>query len=115
PREAVASFLSPKARARHAGAGDRGGRIWHKLAAIALAFTIPLALTTYFLVGEKRIKIDFARNELRGDMYLRPASKLLEDVVSHQTVARKALGGAPSSADELRRVEARIDADLEAL
>jgi hypothetical protein len=31
-----------------------------KLAAIALSFTIPLFLTTYFLVNEGNIKINFA-------------------------------------------------------
>jgi hypothetical protein len=42
-------------------------RIWMKLAAIALSFTIPLFLTTYFLVNEGNIKINFAKQELRGD------------------------------------------------
>ena len=34
-----------------------------KLAAIAVSFTIPLVLTTYFLVNESNIKIDFTEQE----------------------------------------------------
>ena len=44
-----------------------------KLAAIAVVFAIPLTTTTWFLLQEKAIKIDFARHELQGDEYLRPA------------------------------------------
>ena len=51
-----------------------------KLAAIALSFMIPLVVTTYFLVNEQNIKIDFAEQELRGDRYLRPLSQLLVHV-----------------------------------
>src|ERR1041385_7116358 len=51
-------------------------RIWHKLVLICAAFTIPLAVTTSFLVSEQRIKIDFASDELAGDAYLRPLAGL---------------------------------------
>jgi methyl-accepting chemotaxis protein len=89
----------------------RGSRVWHKLAAIALTFTIPLAVTTYFLLEEKSIKIDFARNELRGDEYLRPLSRLLQDVASHEAVSRRRLAGT-ASADDVVRADARIGADF---
>src|ERR671930_251750 len=83
-----------------------GFRIWHKLVVICVAFTIPLALTTYFLLEEKRIKIDFAQQELFGDEYLRPLSRLLDAVATHRT--RIASGG---DAD----LERRIDDDLSLL
>src|SRR5438094_1206137 len=63
-------------------------RIWVKLAAIAVVFAIPLATTTWFLLQEKAIKIDFARNELRGDDYLRAASSLLEATVNYRSALR---------------------------
>jgi methyl-accepting chemotaxis protein len=64
-------------------------RIWMKLAAIALSFTIPLFLTTYFLVNEGNIKINFAKQELRGDRYLRPLSRLLVHVELHRSAVRR--------------------------
>lgn len=84
-------------------------RIWMKLAAIALAFTGPLVLTTYFLVTEANLKINFTQQELRGDRYLRPVSQLLTHVELHQAAVRAKDTAAQS------RTEALIDADLRAL
>jgi methyl-accepting chemotaxis protein len=84
-------------------------RIWMKLAAIALSFMIPLVVTTYFLVGEQSIKIDFATSELQGDQYLRPLSRLLVHVELHRALVRQ---GDTGQAD---RTESAIDADFEAL
>ena len=66
---------------------------------MALAFSIPLAVTTYFLLDEKRIKIDSAGNELRGVEYLRPLSTLLEDVVRRETISRHVLARTASRDD----------------
>jgi methyl-accepting chemotaxis protein len=63
-------------------------RIWMKLAAIAVSFVVPLSLTTYFLVNEGNIKIDFAEQELRGDRYLRPLSQLEVSVGLHRAAVR---------------------------
>ena len=63
----------------------RKSPIWAKLAAIGLVFTIPLATTTWFLLREQSIKIGFARSELRGDEYLRPAADLLAAVAAHRS------------------------------
>ena len=68
-------------------------------------------MTTYFLLDEKRIKIDFASNELRGDEYLRPLSRLLEDVARHETVSRLRLRGG-ASPDDVARADARVGADF---
>jgi len=62
----------------------RGLRIWQKLAAIYLAFTIPLALTTYLLIGEKSVKIELAHKEFHGGRYLRVVSRILQGVSSHR-------------------------------
>src|SRR5271166_2146064 len=87
-------------------------KIWQKLAAVGLAFAVPLALTTYFLVEEKSIKIDFARWELYGDEYLRPCARLLADVVRHKTAVRRLLRGDASQKQPMLDLESSIDRDL---
>ena len=84
-----------------------GTRIWMKLALIAVVFAIPLMTTTRFLLNEQSIKTDFARNEIRGDEYLRPASSLLQGVVSYRTAFR-----AGASASELTTTRAAVDASF---
>jgi methyl-accepting chemotaxis protein len=84
-------------------------QIWMKLAAIALSFMIPLIVTTYFLVNEQNIKIDFAEKELRGDRYLRPVSRLLAHLEGHRALVREA------NADQASRTEALVDEDFVAL
>jgi len=89
-------------------------RIWHKLAAIALTFIVPLALTTYFLVGEARFRIDFAEKEMQGVEYLRPLSALLLHVSRHRSLVRRELTGMASASSGPARtaVESSIDADF---
>ena len=97
-----------------------GARIWVKLAAIAVVFAIPLGTTTWFLLQEKAIKIDFARNELRGDEYLRAASSLLEATVAYRSALRSGdaarLAAARPAVDsalaDLGRVDGRLAGPL---
>jgi methyl-accepting chemotaxis protein len=84
-------------------------RIWMKLAAIAFSFIVPLVLTTYFLVNESNIKINFTQQELRGDRYLRPLSRLLVDVGLHRSAVRR------QDIAEASRTEALVDADFREL
>ena len=84
-------------------------RIWMKLAAIALSFIIPLLLTAFFLVNEGNLKINFTQQELRGDRYLRPLSRLLVNVGLHRTAVRR------HDSAEATRTEAIIDADFREL
>src|SRR5207248_5174792 len=81
-------------------------RIWVKLAAIAVVFAIPLTTTTWFLLQEKAIKIDFARHELQGDEYLRPASSLLEATVAYPSALR------PGDAARLAAARSAVDSAL---
>lgn len=83
-------------------------RIWHKLVVICVAFTVPVALTTWFLLDEKRINIDLAQKERLGIEYLRPLSRLLEEVSRHRTSLRRELAGLPGAAD-VTEIEARVD------
>ena len=93
-----------------------GARIWVKLAAIAVVFAIPLGTTTWFLLQEKAIKIDFARNELRGDEYLRAASSLLEATVAYRSALRSGdaarLAAARSAVDTALGNLGRVDSGL---
>jgi methyl-accepting chemotaxis protein len=91
-------------------------RIWQKLGIVGLAFAIPLVITTYFLLDEKSIKIDFATVELRGGMYLRPLQGLLGDLLDLRTIARRAQGGQDGRLmHELSAVQTEIDGDFAAV
>jgi|GEM_PF-2378014 len=87
----------------------RFSRIWQKLVVICAAFTVPLALTTWFLIREKQINIDFAAHEIHGDQYLRPLSRLLDDVSTHRALVHEAPGAETAPAADLAR---RIDAEF---
>jgi methyl-accepting chemotaxis protein len=86
-------------------------KIWQKLLVIGITFLVPLGVTTYFLLDEKQIKIDFARWELYGDEYIRPCARLLENSVRHRTLARRALRG-EAVGTELQDVERRVELAL---
>ncbi len=77
-----------------------------KLAAIALSFIVPLVITTYFLVKEQNIKIDFAQQELEGIDYLRPLSRLYVHTELYGALVRQ---GEEAQAS---RLEPTIDSDL---
>ena len=77
-----------------------------KLAAIALSFMIPLVVTTFFLVEEQNIKIDFAEQELRGDKYLQPLSRLLVHLEGHRALVRQ------GDTAQASRTEALVDEDF---
>jgi len=84
----------------------RTRRIGVKLAAISLSFLVPLALTTYFFIGETTYKIDFAGAELVGVAYLRPVGRMMVDVQRHDRAVRA------GDADQAARVAELIEADL---
>jgi methyl-accepting chemotaxis protein len=67
--------------------------VWQKLGIIGLAFAIPLALTTYFLINTQSDKINFAQAELDGLTYLHPLEALEINVVQHSTAQRRVLSG----------------------
>jgi diguanylate cyclase (GGDEF)-like protein/PAS domain S-box-containing protein len=96
------------------GAEGRRTRIWHKLAVIGLAFTVPLIAATYLLLNENGRRIDFSENELRGLEYLRPLGQLLPDLAAHRSYAREVLADErPVSDLDMRRQ--RVDADYATL
>ncbi|GLZ33744.1 hypothetical protein Lesp02_59320 [Lentzea sp. NBRC 105346] len=88
--------------------------MWHKLAMIGLAFTLPLATATTLLMLENGRRIDFCQNELRGLEYLRPLSALLVDLSVHRRLSRQVLSE-ERPAGELAAHSAKVDADFAAL
>jgi len=80
-----------------------------KLAAMALAFTVPLVLTMFFFVSEANREINFTQQELRGDTYLRPLSQLLVHVGLHRSAVRR------QDATQESRTEVLVDNDLREL
>ncbi|MGW8556704.1 response regulator [Streptomyces tubercidicus] len=83
-------------------------RIWHKLAAIWVAFMLPLVLATFFLLNQQNSGINFVRDELAGTQYLRPLSSLIDNVLQHRTLSRRA-AEEPSAARQAQLLEKRID------
>jgi hypothetical protein len=102
--------VSRASAGRDAVGRARRTRIWHKLAVIGLAFTVPLAAATYLLLNANSRRIEFSENELRGLEYLRPLGALLPDLATHRTYARQVLEGERPAAD-LEAREQRVDAD----
>lgn len=90
-------------------------RIWHKLAAICLAFMLPLALTGAYLVREQNTRIQLARDEIDGLRYLKPVNALLQDVSLHRTLVRRGLSGETLPVSQIAQTEKAIDQGFAAL
>ncbi|MEU8781353.1 response regulator [Streptomyces sp. NPDC048637] len=69
---------------------------------------LPLVLATFFLLNQQNSGISFARAELAGTQYLRPLSALIENVLQHRTLSRRATEE-PSAAHRAQLLEKRID------
>lgn len=104
---------------RHVNGARNNSPIWLKLCFIAVAFTVPLLLTTHYLINTAAYKVNFAENEARGDRYLRPVSQLLRDVALHRVLAATqadvgtAVGNSLSA--QLAKTERLVDDDFAAL
>src|SRR3978361_1565755 len=57
-----------------------------KFAVIAVLFTVPLLLVSLFLTRELNDRIQFARQELHGNEYLRPLRDLMESLQHRRRV-----------------------------
>ncbi len=82
----------------------RNLKIWQKLALLAFAFSIPIAVLLYLLVAEKNIAINFAEKEKMGTVYHRPLRKLLEAVPQHA----RAAAGSEGASDSASRADTAI-------
>jgi serine phosphatase RsbU (regulator of sigma subunit) len=87
-----------------------------KFTLISLLFVLPLALVMFLLVSEIENGIDFARTEVAGDVYLRPLSKLLQDLPEHNRLAYAYLAGDVSvRRGDLLGIQSQIDDDVRSL
>lgn len=90
-------------------------KIWQKFTLIAVAFSIPIVVLTYFLIVEQGKQIAFSAAELDGTEYLRPLRKLIVDVSAHRDLANAVLVGDASLKADLDKKATEIDADFKAL
>ncbi len=86
-----------------------------KFALISLLFALPLALATYFMVTELKIRYDFGQKEIRGDAYLRPLRQLLEHLPQARGIAREFAAGNQPARPDLLRMQAQVSEDFRAL
>ncbi|MEU9776344.1 response regulator [Streptomyces sp. NPDC047968] len=84
-------------------------RIWHKLAAICLAFMIPLGLTATYLIREQNARIEITRSEITGLSYIQPLTTLLRDVSHHRSLSSRESRGQPVPRNEVASTERAID------
>uniref|UniRef100_A0AAU1I922 Circadian input-output histidine kinase CikA n=1 Tax=Streptomyces sp. NBC_00180 TaxID=2903632 RepID=A0AAU1I922_9ACTN len=90
-------------------------RIGHKLAAIALAFLVPLGLAMAYLIGQQTNSVDAARSELRGVQYLRPLSSLTLDLVRFRSLSTDVANGVAVTPQQIASAEAAVDKDFSRL
>jgi hypothetical protein len=90
-------------------------KIWQKFTLIAVAFSIPIVVLSYFLLVETEKTIDFTRAEVDGAEYLRSLRKLVVDVQTHRDFAAALLAGDASYKAELDKKAEEVEADFKAL
>ncbi len=60
---------------------------------ISIAFITPLLITSYFLVSEQMIAIEFAEKELAGVEYILPVRQLIQHLPEHRGMTNAYLSG----------------------
>ncbi len=84
-----------------------------KFAVIAVLFTVPLLLVSLFLTRELNDRIQFARQELHGNEYLRPLRDLMESLQHRRRVHCRADNALIREQELQEELQQRI-ADVEA-
>jgi len=64
-----------------------------KMLLISIAFITPLVITSYFLVSEEMIAINFAEKELTGLEYILPVQQLIQHFPEHRGMTNAYLSG----------------------
>lgn len=87
-----------------------------KFGLISLLFILPL-LSFLPLVQKLNADLDqYGRKELEGTLYMRPLMAMLEDVDAHEFAVEEFIDGdGDGTNDEINRIEARIDNELNSL
>jgi methyl-accepting chemotaxis protein len=93
-------------------------KVWQKLAAICVAFSVPtLVLTIYFIKMSDK-DITFAKQEICGDQYNRRLANMLDKVQQHRSFAAAFLAGDSPAREHLTVLEGQLDgyfSDLDSL
>ncbi|MEW2038623.1 ATP-binding protein, partial [Streptomyces sp. NPDC005534] len=87
-------------------------RIWHKLAVIALAFLMPLALAATYVIGQQNASTAVSQQELNGVRYLRPLTTLTFDLLQYRTLSNRQTNGIPTSPHQFSAVSEALDRDF---
>jgi HAMP domain-containing protein len=90
-------------------------KIAHKFLLVSAAVSIPIAVLSYFFIGDKVRLIEFTQAELDGTEYLRHVRKLAVDVAAHRDLAIAVLVGDETHKPELERRRLLVDEDLKGL
>lgn len=90
-------------------------RLAWKLAIIAAAFTLPIAVLLYYMVVGMDRAIAATRLELAGVDYLEPVIELVERLPVHELLIRRSQTGKAGLQSEIGAEEARIDSALRQL
>lgn len=64
-----------------------------KMLLISIAFITPLVITSYFLVSEEMVAINFAEKELTGLEYILPVKQLIQHFPEHRGMTNAYLSG----------------------
>jgi methyl-accepting chemotaxis protein len=90
-------------------------KVWQKLTAIGLSFSLPLAVLLYFVISWIQKDIHFAQAEAQGNEYQRPLESLLEHVVKHKLLAMRVGLGDERAKPELLAAGVDVDQDFQTL
>jgi methyl-accepting chemotaxis protein len=72
-------------------------------------FGAVLCMLLILLVSAKNEPIDFALQELRGDVYQRPLEKAMHGIARHRIVAQRALHGDKPAQGQIEKIQAKVD------
>jgi signal transduction histidine kinase len=106
------AFLPQSCRAQTGRDMFNNLRTGIKLIILCSAFIIAIGVTTYQLVSEKKIAIDFARKELVGNRYLTSVREIYAAILTGREIERS---GGEASADALLKALLTAQSDARAL
>jgi methyl-accepting chemotaxis protein len=85
-------------------------RLWQKLALMGAVISVPFAVVIYKMASSiNTLGVEFARQEIRGLEYLRPLSRLLQELQQHRGLAAASIRGDASFRERLASKTADIE------
>lgn len=90
-------------------------KIWQKFTLIAVVFSFPIVVMSYYFLAETQKTVDFTSAEVDGTEYLRPLRILMNDMSSHRDLANAVLAGDRSFKPDLDKKTEEVEAGFRAL